>query len=79
MGTKLMNYEWMTKPTPQEEWIEGGGKTIWLALFFTETGAGLFFVSIFFAAALKGKDDQGEKSQSVSKFSNSFLRHFSLQ
>ncbi len=43
-----MNYEWMTKPTPQEEWIEGGGKTIWLALFFTETGAGLFFVSIFF-------------------------------
>jgi formate-dependent nitrite reductase membrane component NrfD len=48
MGTKLMNYEWMTKPTPQEEWIEGGGKTIWLALFFTETGAGLFFVSIFF-------------------------------
>ena len=48
MDTKLMNYEWMTKPTPQEEWIEGGGKTIWLALFFTETGAGLFFVSIFF-------------------------------
>jgi formate-dependent nitrite reductase membrane component NrfD len=48
MGTKLMNYEWMTKPTPQEEWIEGGGKTIWLALFFTEAGAGLFFVSIFF-------------------------------
>jgi formate-dependent nitrite reductase membrane component NrfD len=48
MGTKLMNYEWMAKPTPQEEWIEGGGKTIWLALFFTETGAGLFFVSIFF-------------------------------
>jgi formate-dependent nitrite reductase membrane component NrfD len=43
-----MNYEWMAKPTPQEEWIEGGGKTIWLALFFTETGAGLFFVSIFF-------------------------------
>ena len=43
-----MGYEWMTKPTPQEEWIEGGGKTIWLALFFTETGAGLFFVSIFF-------------------------------
>lgn len=48
MGTKLMRYEWMTKPTPQEEWIEGGGRSIWLALFFTETGAGLFFVSIFF-------------------------------
>lgn len=48
MGSKLMTYEWMTKHTPQEEWIEGGGKQIWLALFFTETGAGLFFVSIFF-------------------------------
>lgn len=43
-----MNYEWMTKPTPQMDWIEGGGKSIWLALFFTETGAGLFFVSLFF-------------------------------
>jgi formate-dependent nitrite reductase membrane component NrfD len=52
MGTKLMRYEWMTKPTPQEEWIEGGGKSIWLALFFTETGAGLFFVSIFFKSPL---------------------------
>ena len=48
MDSKLMNYEWMTKPTPQEDWIEGGGKSIWLALFFTETGAGLFFVSLFF-------------------------------
>lgn len=48
MGSKLMNYEWMTKPTPQMDWIEGGGKSIWLALFFTETGAGLFFVSLFF-------------------------------
>ena len=43
-----MPYEWMTKPTQQEDWIEGGGKCIWLALFFTETGAGLFFVSLFF-------------------------------
>ncbi len=48
MSPKLTGYEWLTKPTPQEEWIEGGGKFIWLALFFTETGAGLFFVSIFF-------------------------------
>jgi formate-dependent nitrite reductase membrane component NrfD len=48
MGSKLMNYEWMTKPTPQVDWIVGGGKSIWLALFFTETGAGLFFVSLFF-------------------------------
>ncbi len=48
MGSALMRYEWMTKPTPQAEWIEGGGKFIWLALFFTETGAGLYFVSLFF-------------------------------
>ena len=48
MGPKLMSYEWMTRHTPQEEWIEGGGKFIWLALFCTETGAGLFFVSLFF-------------------------------
>jgi formate-dependent nitrite reductase membrane component NrfD len=48
MNLKLMRYEWMAKPTPQVEWIEGGGKLIWLALFFTETGAGLYFVSIFF-------------------------------
>lgn len=48
MSLKMMHYEWMTKPTPQEEWIEGGGRSIWLALFFTETGAGLYFVSIFF-------------------------------
>jgi len=46
--SRLMSYEWMTRYTPQEEWIEGGGKLIWLALFFTELGAGLFFVSIFF-------------------------------
>lgn len=48
MSTKPFAYEWMTKHTPQAEWIEGGGKFIWLALFCTETGAGLFFVSIFF-------------------------------
>lgn len=48
MNQKLMKYEWMAKPTPQSEWIEGGGRLIWLALFFTETGAGLYFVSIFF-------------------------------
>lgn len=42
----------MTKPTPQAEWIEGGGKLIWLALFFTETGAGLYFVSLYFGNLL---------------------------
>ena len=45
--SRVMSYEWMTNYTPQEEWIEGGGKLIWLALFFTELGAGLSFVSIF--------------------------------
>ncbi len=48
MSTKLFPYEWMIKPTPQSAWIEGGGKLIWLALFFTETGAGLYFASLFF-------------------------------
>ncbi len=52
MGPALTRYEWMTKPTPQAEWIEGGGKFIWLALFFTETGAGLYFVSLFFGNGL---------------------------
>jgi formate-dependent nitrite reductase membrane component NrfD len=44
-----MEYEWMIKPTPQMEWIEGEGKLIWLALFFIEIGAGLFFFSAVFS------------------------------
>lgn len=40
----------MVEPTPQTEWIEGGGKLIWLALFFVEIGAGLFFFSIVFSS-----------------------------
>lgn len=47
---RLMKYEWMVEPTPQTEWIEGGGKLIWLALFFVELGAGLFFFSILFSS-----------------------------
>jgi formate-dependent nitrite reductase membrane component NrfD len=52
MGTKMFRYEWMMKPTPQSAWIEGGGKFIWLALFFTETGAGLYFASLLFKSLL---------------------------
>ena len=47
---RLMKYDWMVVPTPQTEWIEGGGKLIWLALFFVELGAGLFFFSILFSS-----------------------------
>jgi formate-dependent nitrite reductase membrane component NrfD len=42
-----MSYEWMVKHTPQEEWIEGKGILLWLAFFFSEIGAGIYFVSIF--------------------------------
>ncbi|MFH1951572.1 MAG: nitrite reductase, partial [Pseudomonadota bacterium] len=39
--------EWMVTYTPQEEWIEGKGKFLWLAFFFSEIGAGIYFVSLF--------------------------------
>jgi len=38
----------MTKYAPQREWIEGRGILLWLAFFFIELGAGMFFVSSFF-------------------------------
>ncbi len=41
-------YEWMVKPTQQTEWIEGRGILLWLAFFFIELGAGIFFVATFF-------------------------------
>jgi hypothetical protein len=44
---QLKEYEWMLKPTPQEEWIEGPGIYLWLAFFFSEIGAGIYFVSLF--------------------------------
>ncbi|MFC1822245.1 DMSO reductase [Thermodesulfobacteriota bacterium] len=47
MSTKLFRYEWMVKPTPQSAWIEGKGVWLWLAFFFTEIGAGIYFVSLF--------------------------------
>ncbi len=45
--SRLMSYEWMVQHTPQEEWIEGKGIFLWLAFFFSEIGAGIYFVSIF--------------------------------
>jgi formate-dependent nitrite reductase membrane component NrfD len=41
-------YEWMIKPTPQKEWIDGKGVYLWLAFFFSEIGAGIYFLSLFF-------------------------------
>jgi formate-dependent nitrite reductase membrane component NrfD len=41
-------YDWMVKHTPQTEWIERRGVLLWLAFFFIELGAGLFFVASFF-------------------------------
>lgn len=41
-------YLWMTDYTPQEEWIDRQGMFLWLAFFFTEMGAGLYVVSLFF-------------------------------
>ena len=41
-------YEFMVYYTPQREWIKGGGIKLWLAFFFIELGAGMFFVASFF-------------------------------
>ena len=45
-------HEWMTKYTPQAEWIERRGILLWLAFFFIELGAGMFFVASFFDSLL---------------------------
>lgn len=41
-------YDWMVQYTPQTEWIERRGTMLWLAFFFIELGAGMFFVASFF-------------------------------
>lgn len=41
------DYEWMIKETPQREWIDNRGVFLWLAFFFSEVGAGSYFVSLF--------------------------------
>lgn len=43
-------YEFMVKYTPQREWIEGKGVFLWLAFFFSEIGAGIYFVSLFYGS-----------------------------
>jgi len=45
---QIGQYDFMTKFTPQREWIEGQGVLLWLAFFFIELGAGMYFVSSFF-------------------------------
>ena len=41
-------YEFMVSYTPQTQWIEKGGIKLWLAFFFIELGAGMFFVASLF-------------------------------
>jgi sulfite dehydrogenase (quinone) subunit SoeC len=41
-------YEWMVKPTPQTEWIDGRGLLFWVAFFFIELGAATFLVASLF-------------------------------
>lgn len=41
----------MAKYTPQTEWIRRRGILLWLAFFFIELGAGIFFVASFFSSA----------------------------
>lgn len=45
--SNLMPYDFMVKHTPQEAWIRGKGLLLWLAFFFSEIGAGIYFVSLF--------------------------------
>ena len=43
---KIFDYEWMIKNTSQTEWIEKQGVYLWLAFFFSEIGAGLYFIAM---------------------------------
>ncbi|MCD4675416.1 MAG: DMSO reductase [Desulfobacula sp.] len=47
-GSGVKPYEWMIRPTRQREWIDNKGIFLWLAFFFSEIGAGLYFVSLFY-------------------------------
>ncbi len=47
-GSGLKPYEWMVQPTAQTQWIKEKGIFLWLAFFFSEIGAGLYFVSLFY-------------------------------
>ncbi len=41
-------FEFMTRYTPQREWIIGRGVLLWLAFFFIELGSGMLFVAALF-------------------------------
>ena len=43
----MVTHEWMVKPMPQTEWIEGRGLLVWLAEVFSALGTGLYLVSVF--------------------------------
>jgi DMSO reductase anchor subunit len=47
-GSGVKPYEWMINPTRQQQWIDKQGIYLWLAFFFSEIGAGLYFVSLFY-------------------------------
>lgn len=47
-GSGIKPYEWMINPTRQREWIDDKGIFLWLAFFFSEIGAGLYFMSLFY-------------------------------
>ncbi|MCF6246687.1 MAG: DMSO reductase [Desulfobacula sp.] len=47
-GSGVKPYEWMINPTRQRQWIDKQGVFLWLAFFFSEIGAGLYFVSLFY-------------------------------
>ncbi len=41
-------YEWMIIPTRQQQWIDDKGVFLWLGFFFSEIGASLYFLSLFY-------------------------------
>jgi formate-dependent nitrite reductase membrane component NrfD len=41
-------YEWMAEYTPQTIWIDGKGKTVWLAEVSGALGGGLYLVALYF-------------------------------
>ncbi len=47
-GSGIKPYEWMINPTRQQQWIDNQGVFLWLAFFFSEIGAGLYFMSLFY-------------------------------
>lgn len=47
-GMGIRPYEWMIKATPQHEWIDKKGIFLLIAFFFSEIGAGIYFISLFF-------------------------------